>query len=329
MSRRNVVGVALCCIACSGLVAEFAIQVVRAADQEVSFNRDIRPILSDNCLSCHGQDANTREADLRLDTFEGATADLWGTQAVVPGDLEKSQLWIRVTSESEYEVMPPPASHKQLSDAQKTLLKQWILEGARYENHWAFEPIRRPDVPQIQDAAHPIDALLAAARQAADLPVQPLADRETLIRRVAFALTGLPPTIDQIDAYLADHSPQAYEHMVDRYLDSPHYGQEMARHWLDVARYADTHGCTWTTSVRCGRIAIGWSKRSTRICRSTSSRSGRSRATSCPNRRPSSWLPPVSTAATSRPAKAERSTRNSRTATRSNGRVPWLRRGWD
>ncbi len=223
-------------------MAKSTSHAVQAADHEVSFNRDIRPILSDKCLACHGQDENTREADLRLDTFEGATADLGGTQAVVPGDLDKSQLWIRVTSEDEYVVMPPPASHKQMSDAEKTLLKQWILEGARYENHWAFEPIRRPDVPQIEGAAHPIDALLAATRQAADLPVQPLADRETLIRRVAFALTGLPPTIDQIDAYLADQSPQAYEHMVDRYLDSPHYGQEMARHWLDVARYADTHG---------------------------------------------------------------------------------------
>jgi hypothetical protein len=226
----------------SGLVAESASRAAQATAQEISFNRDIRPILSDKCLACHGQDANTREADLRLDTFEGATADRGGAQAVVPGDLEKSQLWIRVTSEDEYEVMPPPASHKPLSDAEKALLKQWILEGARYENHWAFEPIRRPEVPQIEGAAHPIDALLAVARQATDLPVQPLAERETLIRRVAFALTGLPPTIDQIDAYLADQSPQAYEHMVDRYLDSPHYGQEMARHWLDVARYADTHG---------------------------------------------------------------------------------------
>lgn len=243
MARIGVMFVAGCCVVWCGLQAEIARSAEDvAADRPISFNLDIRPILTDKCLACHGQDANTREADLRLDTFEGATADLGGTQAVVPGDLEASELWNRVTSEDEYEVMPPPDAHKPLSDTEKALLKQWILDGAPYQQHWAFEPIKRPPVPAVEGVTHGVDAFLASSPLIAGLTPQPAADRETLIRRVAFALTGLPPTVAEMDTYLADASPDAYERMVDRYLASPHYGEEMARHWLDVARYADTHG---------------------------------------------------------------------------------------
>ena len=213
----------------------------------LAFNRDIRPILADKCFACHGQDAKKREADLRLDTFEGATADLGGGQAIAPGDLANSELWHRINSTDEDEVMPPPASHKSLTDAEKSFLKQWIEQGAPYQKHWAFEPIHRPAVPEIPGmevpgTAHPVDAFLAERLRQAGLTAQPMADRETLIRRVALALTGLPPTMQETDEYLADETPDAYERLVDRYLASPRYGEEMARHWLDVARYADTHG---------------------------------------------------------------------------------------
>ena len=145
-------------------------------------------------------------------------------------------------SDDDDEIMPPPGSNKTLTDAQKALLRQWIEQGAKYQKHWALEPIQRLAVPQVDGAAHPIDAFLAARWQRAGLTAQPQADRETLIRRVALALTGLPPTVTEVDQYLADEASDAYERMVDRYLASPHYGEEMACHWLDVARYADTHG---------------------------------------------------------------------------------------
>ena len=211
-------------------------------DQGLGFNRDIRPILADKCFPCHGQDAKKREADLRLDTLEGATADLGGSRAIAPGDLSNSELWHRISSTDEDEVMPPPAAHKSVTDAEKETLKQWIQQGAPYQKHWAFEPIHKPPVPDIPGTTHPVDAFLAVRIQQAGLTSQPLADRETLIRRVALALTGLPPTIQETDEYLADESPDAYERIVDRYLASPRYGEEMARHWLDVARYADSHG---------------------------------------------------------------------------------------
>jgi hypothetical protein len=212
------------------------------ADQAISFNRDIRPILADKCLACHGQDAAKRQADLRLDTAEGATSDAGSGPAIVPGQPDASELWRRVSSDDDDERMPPPASHKILTDAEKALLKQWIEQGAPYQKHWAFEPIVRPPVPQTPDATSPVDAFVAERFGQAGLAAQPPADKETLIRRVALAVTGLPPSIPEVDAYLADSAPGAYERMVDQYLASPRYGEEMARHWLDVARYADTHG---------------------------------------------------------------------------------------
>jgi hypothetical protein len=210
-----------------------------AAEGRLSFNRDIRPILSENCFACHGFDAKKREADLRLDTAEGAAADLGGYQAIVPGSLEKSEAWQRILSTDPDEIMPPPKSHKTLTDAQKNTLKRWIEEGAVYERHWSLETPVKPAVPSGRPA---IDALLEARLGEKQPAFLPEADRATLIRRVAFTLTGLPPTLAEVEAFEKDPSPGAYEAMVDRYLQSPRYGEEMARHWLDVARYGDTHG---------------------------------------------------------------------------------------
>lgn len=207
-----------------------------AEEPAISFNRDVRPILSNICFQCHGPDAATRKADLRLD-LESALGD-----AIVPGKPEESSLYQRITASDPSELMPPPDSKKTLTAQQKEILRAWIAQGAKYQKHWAFEPVMRPELPANVEATHPVDKFLLQEIKKAGLTPQPEADRETLIRRVAFALTGLPATIKEIDEYLNDTSANAYEKMVDRYLQSPRYGEEMARYWLDVARYADTHG---------------------------------------------------------------------------------------
>lgn len=213
------------------------------ADEPVSFNRDVRPILADHCFRCHGPDAQTREAELRLDLATGA---LEGDHpAILPGKPDESPLMQRIMASDEAEMMPPPDSGKTLTVEQKNILRRWVEQGAVYQGHWAFEPVQRPEIPvsgEAQPQANPIDAFLAARLAKDELNANPEASREVLVRRVAFALTGLPPTIPEIEAYLADAEPGAYERMVDRYLASPHFGEEMGRHWLDVARYADTHG---------------------------------------------------------------------------------------
>ncbi len=212
-----------------------------AEERTISFNQDVRPILADMCFHCHGPDAKTRKADVRLDQEQAATE---GDHAViVRGKPDESAMMQRILESDPEMVMPPPATNKKLTDAQKETLRLWIAQGARYQKHWSFEPIVEPKVPaEFTSYANPIDAFLAVQQRAAGLTPQPAASRETVIRRVAFTLTGLPPTPQELDAYLADGSPTAYESMVDRYLASPRYGEEMARHWLDVARYADTHG---------------------------------------------------------------------------------------
>jgi hypothetical protein len=235
-----------------------SINITNAADQEkIGFNKHIRPILSNKCFACHGFDAGHREADLRLDIAEGAFADLGGHAAIVPGNVKASELWRRINATDESEIMPPPESHKEITAEDKALIKAWIEQGAPYQLHWAFEPPVDHPVPEIQtvvgnspseisnlkpEIRNPIDAFLAARLQAEGLTMSPEADKPTLIRRVAFALTGLPPKVTEVDEFVADTSPDAYEKMVERYLASPHYGEEMARHWLDVARYGDTHG---------------------------------------------------------------------------------------
>ena len=210
------------------------------AEDPVEFNRDVRPILSDACFSCHGFDPKARKAKLRLDVADGAFRERDGVKPIAPGDPKSSEVWARITSADADLVMPPPASNKKLTAAQKETIRKWIAQGAKYEKHWSFEAVKRPTVPV--DGRTPVDAFLLQRLKKEGLTPRPEADRETLVRRVSFALTGLPPTVAEVDAFLADKSPNAYEKLVDRYLASPRYGEEMARHWLDLARYADTHG---------------------------------------------------------------------------------------
>ena len=196
-----------------------------AATRKIDFNRDIRPILSDNCYACHGPDEKARKAKLRLDVAESALAK----HAVVPRDLKKSELWSRVTTKDKDDVMPPPESHKKpLKPEQLALLKQRIEEGANYQGHWSFVAPVKAEAPPIRNSQfairNPIDSFIAAKLAEKKLTPNPEASREVLIRRVTFDLTGLPPTVTEVDAFLADTSPSAYEKVVDRLLKSPHYG---------------------------------------------------------------------------------------------------------
>lgn len=216
-----------------------------APNPRVMFNRDIRPLLSDNCLACHGFDSVKRKADLRLDSFVGATALHKDWRAIAPGNLAKSEMWRRINSTDPKLMMPPPDSGKKLKPADIALLGHWIEQGAVYQKHWAFVAPVRPEPPAVRQADWPrndLDRFILAKLEAQGLKPSPEASKETLIRRVTLDLTGLPPTLAEVDAFLADQRTDAYERLVDRLLSSPHYGEEMARHWLDLARYGDTHG---------------------------------------------------------------------------------------
>ena len=212
---------------------------------EVNFNRDIRPLLSDRCFRCHGPDEKERQGELRLDQREAAVSSREGGAAIVPGKARESLIWQRVTSTDPELKMPPPESGKQLSDAEIELIRRWIDEGASWTEHWSFAPPVRtqpPSVRQAQWVFNPIDAFILARVEQAGLVPAPEADRETLIRRATLDLTGLPPTLGEIDAFVSDQEPGAYERVLDRLLKSPRYGEHMTRYWLDVARYGDTHG---------------------------------------------------------------------------------------
>ncbi len=219
-----------------------------ASGADLSFNRDIRPILSENCYYCHGFDSNHRKAKLRLDSLEGATADHDGTRALVPRDLGKSAAWQRIISDDPDELMPPPDSHKKLTSAQKEVLKKWIEQGAKYEAHWAFVAPVRPAVPGIANgktSENPVDAFIAQGLVTAGLQPSLEAMPEALIRRLTLDLTGLPPTLAEVDAFVAEsilNPKSAMQTLVDRLLNSPRYGEHMAMPWLDAARYADTNG---------------------------------------------------------------------------------------
>ncbi|MBI4623990.1 MAG: DUF1553 domain-containing protein [Verrucomicrobia bacterium] len=212
----------------------------------ISFQRDIRPILSDTCFKCHGPDEGAREAKLRLDTREGALRERNGFRAVVPGRPEDSELMFRITSSDPEERMPPVDKHpKALAPGQIALLRQWIVEGAKWEEHWSFTAPVSPRVPAVGVSAvvrNPIDNFVLARLQQEELALAVEADKVTLLRRVSFDLTGLPPTVEELDAFIADTSPAAYDRVVTRLLDSPRYGERMAADWLDAARYADTNG---------------------------------------------------------------------------------------
>jgi Protein of unknown function (DUF1553)/Protein of unknown function (DUF1549)/Planctomycete cytochrome C/Concanavalin A-like lectin/glucanases superfamily len=235
------------------------------------FNRDIRPILSENCFACHGPDNGSRKAGLRLDTKEGTFERTPKHEpAVVPGKLDKSELWRRITAIDPDDVMPPPKSHKTLKPEQKELFKQWILAGASWQGHWAYIKPERPAVPGTSGsvvsgsvisrsgpastgsliteslitsrARNPIDAFVLAKLQSKGLRPAPEADRRTLARRLSLDLNGLPPTPEVVEAFVNDRSSDAYEKLVKQFMNSPRWGEHRARYWLDAARYADTHG---------------------------------------------------------------------------------------
>ncbi|HEV3120792.1 MAG TPA: DUF1549 domain-containing protein, partial [Isosphaeraceae bacterium] len=211
-----------------------------------SFSRDIRPILASKCFSCHGADSSKRKADLRLDTADGALGPAAsGDKAIVPGDLEASELYWRITSADPLEHMPPAKSGMSLSAAEVDRLKAWIEQGAKYENHWAFVPPKRPSVPQVHNSAwvrNPVDAFILARLEQEGLEPAPRADQVTLLRRLSLDLVGLPPTVEQVNTFLNDSDPNALDTQVERLLGSPHYGERWGGLWLDAARYADSDG---------------------------------------------------------------------------------------
>ena len=216
------------------------------ADESPSFSRDVRPILSNKCGACHGPDERAREAGLRFDTQEGAMADLGGYRAIVAGQPSESALVARIESHDEDQQMPPPGSNLKLTHEEKRTLRRWIAEGAKWEGHWAFQPIARPVPPEVASSGkwvrNEIDAFVLAALEREGLAPSPMADRPTLIRRLTLDLTGLPPTPAEVDAYVRDKSADAYSRVVERLLQSPHHGERMAVDWLDAARYADSNG---------------------------------------------------------------------------------------
>ncbi|HRK33700.1 MAG TPA: DUF1553 domain-containing protein, partial [Candidatus Hydrogenedentes bacterium] len=213
--------------------------------QLVTYNRSIRPILADNCLTCHGPDANARKANLRLDLRDSAVALHDGRAAIVPGNSEASELVRRITSSNPDDVMPPTSTGHRLKPEQIAALKQWIEAGATYEQHWSYIAVARAEPPVVSNDAwikNPIDKFVLSNLDANGLQPAVEADRITLIRRASLDLTGLPPTPEEVDAFLNDADPNAYEKLVDRLIESPHYGERMALQWLDLVRYADTNG---------------------------------------------------------------------------------------
>lgn len=218
-------------------------QMPSSTEKPVDFDRDIRPILSDNCFACHGPEEEGRQGNLRLDTKEGVFSDRSGYQIIVPGKSAESRLYQRISATQRR--MPPASSGRTLTPKQIELIREWIDQGAKWESHWSFDPPKRPPLPEVKDSTwpkNPIDNFTLARLDAEGLKPAPEADKATLLRRVSFDLTGLPPSPGEVDSFLADHSPDAYEKRVDELLKSAHYGERMAMQWLDLARYSDTHG---------------------------------------------------------------------------------------
>jgi len=216
------------------------------AGAEVSFNDDIRPLLSNRCYRCHGPDEGERKAKRRIDTLEGALADHKGVRAIVPGNLEDSELIYRIVTDEEDDMMPPPEKGERFTADQIALFKQWVMEGAKYELHWSYVKPSRPEVPKIVDPAwkvrNPIDLFIQKRLKEEGLSPTDETDRYTLIRRLSLDLTGLPPAEEEVDAFVADGSADAYEKLVARLLAKPAFGEHWARMWLDMARYADSAG---------------------------------------------------------------------------------------
>ena len=217
-----------------------------ALGQAVDFESQIKPLLSDRCFACHGPDENARKADLQLHTREGAFAKLDDDLVVItPGKPQASELYRRITATDPDDLMPPPESKRKLSAGEKELIRRWIEQGAEWREHWAFVPVAAVEVPPLGQAAWPkneIDHFTLAKLREANIEPSPLARREQRLRRMSFDLTGLPPTLAELDDFLSDDSPSAYEKAVDRLLGNPRLGERLAVHWLDLARYSDTYG---------------------------------------------------------------------------------------
>jgi hypothetical protein len=235
--RRFLITVILACaaLAAGTMLPTGAVASEAALPDKIEFNRDVRPILSDNCYYCHGPDASHRKAKLRLDIREEALAK----EAFIPGNAKESELVNRLFEKDPEALMPPADSHKKLSDRDKAVLMKWIDQGATYQRHWSYEPIAKPEVSQ---GANPIDFLVRKRLETVGLKPSPEADKRTLIRRLASDLVGIPPTPEEVRAFEQDTDPKAYEKLVDRMLGNPHYGERMAAGWLDVVRFADTIG---------------------------------------------------------------------------------------
>ncbi len=217
-----------------------------AGTQKVGYARDIRPILADKCFSCHGPDAKQRKGKLRLDNHRDATAPASsGSPAIVPGKAEESELYQRITSDDPEERMPPAKTGKPLTPTEVARIKTWIGQGAEYQGHWAFVPPVRPELPSVKNAGwcrNPIDRFILARLEAEGLSPSPQADKVTSIRRLSLDLIGLPPSVEDVDAFVADTRDDAYDRLVGRLLDAPQYGERWGRIWLDAARYADSDG---------------------------------------------------------------------------------------
>lgn len=208
---------------------------------KVDFAKQIKPLLAEHCFACHGPDKASREAKLRLDMRAEAIKE-----AIVPGKAAESEFLARIKSNDPHELMPPPKSKKpRLTGQEVALLERWIDEGAEYAEHWAFVPVERPEPPAVSSTSGklgPIDAFIVRRLESEGVNPMPETDRRTLVRRLSFDLTGLPPTPAEVDAFLADKSPDAYGKLVDRLLSSKHFGERLAVYWLDLVRYADTSG---------------------------------------------------------------------------------------
>ncbi|MBT3913719.1 MAG: DUF1549 domain-containing protein [Verrucomicrobia bacterium] len=222
-----------------------------ASAAPVSFSRDIRSILSNSCYQCHGPDSKQRKAGLRLDEERDSRVELKsGARAVVPGNLEESELVHRITTNDEDDRMPPLDFKTQLSKKQIDLLRQWVREGGDYEKHWSYIPPKAANLPRVKQTNWPhnaIDHFVLKRLEDEDLKPSPEVDKATLLLRVTFDLTGLRPSLAELNAFLADDSPDAYQKVVDRLLASPRYGEHLGRYWLDAARYADTNGYQYDT----------------------------------------------------------------------------------
>ena len=232
---------------CSG--NEIPVEVASFEDklpETVDYNLHIKPILSDRCFKCHGPDKTKVEAGLQLVTFDGATEKLKsGRSAIVSGNISKSELVKRILSHDPEEMMPTPKSNLTLTGEEKALLIKWIKQGAEYKEHWSFAKIENSKIPEVienQWVNNPIDNFVLQKLEDKKIKHSERADKETLLRRVSMDITGLPPTVLELDHFLKDKSVNAYEKVVDKLLKSPHFGEKMGVEWLDLARYADSHG---------------------------------------------------------------------------------------